>query len=291
MARSAGISKWLAAAVALLVAGCQQMPDWPDWSGRRGAAATPQPASGGAAAGGGDASAPEEGSFAILLTVFRDPVTHVKDAKFYKQRLETKAKWKRIFIIHKAGHSELYWGRYPTITAAQKNLAAAKAFRPPSGAVLFAQAIIVPLAGPDIGPPQFNLKNAKGAYSLLVAVFKNVPERKYYGRKKRAVQTCEALRTKGVEAYFHHGAAVSNVTVGTFEPDSVRVIWTETGAQLEILDAEIRTLQQQFARLLLNGNTLSFVRRDPRTNQPITSESRRTYLIRLPGFEGGDVPQ
>ena len=122
------------------------------------------------------------------------------------------------------------------------------------------------------------------------------------------MRACEALRKKGYEAYFHHGAAVSNVTIGTFEPDSIRVIWTETGAQLEILEPKIRALQQQFTWLLLNGNTISFIRRDPRTNRVgsretrwrysrylcprhwlASRETRRTYLIRIPGYEGSDV--
>jgi len=280
-----GISRWLtlAAAAALLAAGCDQDPNWVRWPGRSDTEPADADASHGAAGGG------EEDSFAILLSAFRDPATHVQDAKLYQERLQTEAKWKNVFIIHKTGHSDLYWGRYPSIEAAQKNLAKAKAFRPPSGRPIFAQAIIVPLAGPDIGPPEYNLKNAKGAYSLLVVVYKNVPERKYTGRKRRAVQTCEALRKKGYEAYFHHGAAVSNVTIGTFEPDSVRVIWTKTGAQLEVLDPEVRKLQEQFAWLLLNGNTVSFVRRDPRTNRPVARETRRTYLIRVPGYEGDDA--
>ena len=50
-------------------------------------------------------------------------MTHVKDAKLYQERLQKEAKWKNVFIIHKAGRSELYWGRYPSIEAAQKNLA------------------------------------------------------------------------------------------------------------------------------------------------------------------------
>ena len=286
---SRGISKWLAAAAAaaVLTAGCGQQPDWPGWTGRGRSEPGDSPAPAGA---GRNAGADAEGnSFAILLSVFRDPATHVEDAKLYQEKLEKEAKWKDLFIIHKAGHSELYWGRYPGIEAAEKNLAKAKAFRPPSRRPIFARAIIVPLAGPDIGPPQYNLKNAKGAYSLLVVVFKNVPERKYFGRKKRAVQTCEALRKKGYQAYFHHGAAVSNVTIGTFEPDAVRVVWTETGAQLEVLDPKIRALQQQFTWLLLNGNTISFIRRDPRTNRPVARETRRTYLIRIPGYEGRDA--
>jgi hypothetical protein len=293
----------LAVTAALLVAsgcdGCQRAGSgWP-WNRNTGANNAAQTNDAGGrtvivGAGNRTVSAdrgerPEEDSYSVLLMVFRDPATHVKDATDFQERLAKHAKWKGLFVLHKLGHSELYWGRYPTVDAAAKNLTAAKAYRPPSGQPIFAQAITVPLPKPDIGPPEHNLKNAKGAYSLLVAVFKDVPEIKYYNRRQKAVQACEALRKEGYEAYFHHGPAVSDVTIGTFKPDSVRVVWRETGAQLEILDPQISRLQQRFEWLLMNGNTISFIRRDPRTGQAVSKERRRTYLVRIPGYEGSDV--
>jgi len=231
-----------------------------------------------------DGNGDQERGLSILLCVLRDPAGHVRDAKEYRKLLEADPGWKGLSVVHKTGHSELYWGRYATVDAAQSNLAKAKAFRTPAGVPLFAQAIVVPLQLDDIGPAEWNLKNAKGgAYSLLVAVFKDDPERKYTGRRRRAVELCEKLRQKEYEAYYHHGPAVSDVTIGTFKRGSVRVKWTPTGAQLDILDQHIEALQQQFPYLVLNGNTISFVTRDPRTRRIIGRETRRTYLIRIPG--------
>ncbi len=304
MTGSTRITRWVAlAALALLSAagGCTGKFKWPGF-GRRSNSGDGNGATAAGTRRSGDANASdptdaarvkvgeaEKDSFSVLLMVFRDPGSHVRDAKYYQDMLRKKAKWKDLFILHKTGHSELYWGRYATIAEAAKPLAKAKAYRPPNGQPIFAQAFIVPLSKPDIGPPAHNLKNAQAAYSLLWAVFKDVPELKYYGRRKRAVQQCEALRKSGYEAYFHHGPAVSNVTIGTFRADSVRIIWTETGAQLEILDPKIRALQQKFTWLLLNGNSVSFLRTDPRTKKTIAKEMRRTYLIRIPGYESNDV--
>jgi len=289
----------LATLTATLVAGgCNGDLKWPSWrrgngNGNGDAASTGNGNSvvvgAPGAAAHGSTDEPEDDSYSVLLKVFRDPASHVRDAKHYQEQLKKHARWKGLFVLHKVGHSELYWGRYATVEDARGNLGKAKAYRPPSGQPIFAQAITVPLPVPDIGPPEYNLKQAKGAYSLLVAVFKNVPEIKYYGRRKKAVQACEGLRKQGYEAYYHHGPAVSNVTIGTFRPDSVKVVWRETGAQLDILDPKIRQLQDRFTWLLMNGNTISFLQKDPRTGRAISRETRRTYLIRIPGYEGNDA--
>ncbi len=226
---------------------------------------------------------PGEDAHTILLEILRDPATHVRDANYYREMLEKNAGWKGVFVIHKAGHSELFWGRYSSVGAAQENLGKAKAYRPPSGDPIFAKAIVVPLPGKDIGPAEWNLKNAKAAYSLLVAVFKDDPERKYVGRRRRAVELCEQLRKSHCEAYFHHGRTSSDVTVGAFPPQSIGIRRTRTGPQLDIRDPKIRLLQKQFPHLLLNGNTIADVRRDPRTGRIISRQIKTTYPVRIPG--------
>ncbi len=231
----------------------------------------------------------EEAEFTILLCVLNDPLRHAEHAATYKKNLQEREGWKGLFVVNQAGHSALYWGQYATADAAQDNLAKAKAYIPPNpqAGAIFAQALVVPLPGGDLGPPEWDLRKAEGAYTLLVAVFKNLPEKKYMRRRERAVEFCTKLRQAGYEAYWHHGRGVSNVTVGTFGPDSVRPKQTPTGAQLDILDPEIQTLQARFPHLLLNGNSVTYLTRDPRTDEVIGRETRRTHLVRIPGRSEG----
>lgn len=232
----------------------------------------------------------DEDAVTILLYIFRDPATHVQNAKYYREMVIKDTGWKGLVVMHKADHSTLLWGRYASVDGAQDNLAKARAYRPPSDQPLFAQAIVVPYPCKDIGPPELNLKNAKAAYSLLVAVFKNDPERKYVGRRQRAVQLCQKLREAGFEAYFHHGPAGSDVTIGAFAADAVSVRQTPAGAEYDILDAGIKSLQKQFPHLLLNGNTIADITRDPRTGRITSRDVKNTYLIRIPEGGGDYVP-
>jgi len=218
----------------------------------------------------------------ILLSTFRDPAAHVRDAQQFKQTLIGKTGWEDMFVVHKEGYSALFWGRYPSVDAAQDNLKTAKAYRSPAGARLFVQAIVVPLPGKDLGPPEWNLKNAEGAFTLLVAVFKDDPGRDYVGRRRRAVDACRGLREKGYEAYYHHGPAVSNVTLGAFDPGAVRLRKVDGKVKQEIRDPRIRELQREFPHLVLNGNTITDVQRDPRTGAVIGRRMRRTYVTGIP---------
>ena len=278
---SRGISKWLAAAAAaaVLTAGCGQQPDWPGWTGRGRSEPGDSPAPAGA---GRNAGADAEGnSFAILLSVFRDPATHVEDAKLYQEKLEKEAKWKDLFIIHKAGHSELYWGRYLTPAEARKNLMTAKAHTTPAGTKPFARAMVMPLPGEDIGPPDWNLKNARGAYTYLVAVFKDDPERRYIGRKKFAVNYCQRLREGEYEGYFYHGVADSWVTIGTFGAEAVREEMTPAGRIVEILNARMKAIRDDFPHLAINGTGVNELAWDP-VNRKMIRIPQKTRPIRIP---------
>jgi hypothetical protein len=70
---------------------------------------------------------------------------------------------------------------------------------------------------PD-APPQWNLTNAQGVYSLQIAVYKDNPQ-----RKQAAVETVKAARAEGVEAYYYHGENASLVCIGSWPESSVRI--------------------------------------------------------------------
>ncbi len=234
----------------------------------------------------------QEDHYSILLSVHKDPASHVQDANYYKKVLTQKIGWRDIFIIHKGGHSEVFWGRYRTPKDAEANLKTAKKYRTANGIALFAKAIIVPLPGKETGPAKWNLNNvAESAYySLLIAVFRDDPQRNYVGRRRFAVDYCQRLRKGGYEAYFHHGPAISHVTIGAFGKKAVTVKKSPRGETMKINDPAIKSLQKDFEFLALNGRSVDEVIRDKRTGKRIRVARKKTYLIRVPGkTRPGDI--
>jgi len=221
------------------------------------------------------------GDWSILLCVLQDPVRHVQHAERYRRDLSEKLGWKGIFVINKGGHSEVYWGRYRTPADAQANLRRAKAHTTLAGTKPFAQALVIPLPGGEVGPAELNLRNAPGAYTFVVAIFQDDPERDYVGRKQFAVTYCKRLREADYEAYFYHGPATSYVTIGSFGEEVVRVRQGAGGQQFEVLDPRVRELEKDFPHLQVNGGGVNDLVWDPRQRKRVRIPLR-TYLMRCP---------
>jgi hypothetical protein len=88
----------------------------------------------------------------------------------------------------------------------------------------FQLATIVEMPTPDPGPPEWNLKNAPGVYSLQITYCFDKPG--LPNHKEVAVEICKALRQQGEEAWYLHNERVSVVTVGHFDESAI-----ETNAQ------------------------------------------------------------
>ncbi len=223
----------------------------------------------------------------ILLFVLRDPGNHNQDAEYYRKVLTEKVGWKGLFVINKAGHSELYWGRYRSWNdkKAEANLKTAKKYRTSNGKALFAGAQIVPVPGKNVGPAEWDLINVPDSayYSLLVAVFRDDPKKNYVGRRRFAVDYCRELRKSGYEAYFYHGQAVSHVTIGAFGTKSVSVKKSPRGEIVKINDPKIKSLQKDFEFLALNGRSIDEFVLDGKTRKRIRLPRKKTYLICVPG--------
>jgi len=238
-----------------------------------------------------------DGGYTILLYVLRS-FDHVERIKKFKEQTEKDTGWKGMFIVHKADHSELYWGKYATYEAAAKDLKnKAKKYRTKLGVPAYAQAIVVPLPGKDIGPPEWNLLNAKGAYTVVVAVFYNIDELKYYDPKSKkykvetvgyytrkidAVEYCRQLRNRGEEAYFHHGPSQSTVTIGAF-PDSA-VVMVQRGAvkRPEIREPRIEAIVRKYKLLAVNGYSEKRSVINPKTGKVELIEVK-PYPVHIPG--------
>ncbi len=233
--------------------------------------------------------------FAILLMRFNDPANHMQQAQYYKDQTEADAHWQGLFILTSGGGSSLYWGKYLSVDRAKNNLQTAKAWKSKKNHSPYTGANVVPLPGNDIGPAEWNLRNLKCMYSVQVAIYYNVPEANYYGRRKDAVEICRRLRQAGEEAYFFHDASQSSVWIGSFGKDAIkdtaRPAKVPPGANPHdvfqafetvqvIVDPKMKDILARHQVLIVNGGTEKMHVRNPDTHAPMTVKTpTRAYKI------------
>lgn len=80
----------------------------------------------------------------------------------------------------------------------------------------------LPMPIEDVGPPEWDLRFAKGAFSLQVGVTYATPSLHNY--KQAAVEWVRALREDGYQAFYYHNPdkPQSDVCVGTFGKDAMK---------------------------------------------------------------------
>ena len=243
-------------------------------------------------AGCGDLTQTKDGEYTILLKAFAGP-GHVEEANRYKAETQSRTDWEGMYAVHEENQSELFWGKYATAEAAGRNLGTAREFAP-VGIKAYPIAIVVPVPGQDIGPPEWNLRNAKGRYTVVVAKYYNLPPKllspAYARRREDAVEYCTELRKSGFEAYFLLEPRVSYVTIGTF-PASAVVSAGPGQFPGAIRDKGMQAILQQYPKLSLNapGVREYIYIKNPRTGKEerITSAS---YPMEIPGSEESPRP-
>ena len=241
-----------------------------------------------------------ENEYTILLHTTTG-LNHAGHMQIDLGRVRKLSGWRGLFVIHKANHSELYWGKYPTWTAAAKNLKTARAWVVPGQSTRpFALATTVPIPGEPIGPPEYELSNARGYWTLLVAIFVDSPEAGLVGRERQraAVTYCKYLREHGYEAYYRHMSVRSQVTVGAF-PEQGVVMELRRGIFVPVVrDPALRKLMATrdppLNLLAVNGRKRIVTRRDSKGKLvKLTSRSRpiRVYRSsRIESFTGPEQP-
>jgi len=233
----------------------------------------------------------KEGTYTILLAVCRSPAGHVNQAKHYKFYTEKHAGWKHMFILHKENHSLLYWGKYKTTKAAQPNLKKAKAYKTPTGIKVYSKAIVVPVPGKQVGPPEWRLTDtpSKYVFTILRATFHDVPEADYIGRRQFAVDYCEQLRKKGVAAYYHHDPTQSIVTIGLYERGAVAEVRKGKKYQRLVRDQRIKDTFKRYPHLAVNGRQKIITMVAPKTGKKYQTPAS-TYLMIIPRKKPTHVP-
>ena len=149
----------------------------------------------------------------------------------------------------------------------------------------FVMARKVPMVDTYRGPAEWDLRQARGVYTLQVAVFR--PEKDFQEVRKAAVDYCRSLRRDGYEAYYYHGPAQSVVTVGTFDESDVFEV---NGVQK--YSARVRRLQHKeaFKYNYENGQKrVRIVHEQVIENGKVKDvESRKepySFLVKIPGSD------
>ena len=233
----------------------------------------------GASAGGFDATY----TCTILLYVHNGE-GHAQQAEEYKHNTQQHTGWKDVYVVNHPGYSELCRGRYPSAEAAAADLKQAKNYRTPVGVQVFAQAIVMPLTEQAAGPTPYNLADSKGAFTVVVAEFYDVPGAGYVGRKKFAEQYCRQLRDKGTDAYVLHGSAKSLVCIGSFPESSYPT--TTIGGKLQrvVRDPAMDKALKDFPKLAVNGrqDVLLVPAKSGKRMEKLTTTS---YILEIPRKE------
>ncbi len=165
--------------------------------------------------------------YTIMLSTVKHPA-HVQVVQEMKDVTEEHAGWEDLFVVHGNGLSHLYWGHFASVDGASWSVRRAQRFKTPDGIKPFTSAMVVALPA-EAGPPEFDLNNAGGKYTLAVAQFYDVPEAKYLGREQSAIDYCQELRDLGYPAYFYHRGVNSYVTVGSFPKTAYQMEMTPAG--------------------------------------------------------------
>jgi hypothetical protein len=207
-------------AAALVTAGCA--------SNKSGSEATaaPQLSTSGAAPSPTGPTIPKGAQWTLFcLTIPGD--NHVAQANQLKTDLLKTTPMKDWYVVHQESESILCYGYYRSFrdpkdskesARAQNDQKAVQNLRDRLGNQPFREAMPMPINAPDpTAPPEWNLANAKGYWSLQIAAYQGSPE-----RKLAAVEAVRDARARGIEAYYFHGPNVSSVCVGAWPEEALR---------------------------------------------------------------------
>jgi len=157
---------------------------------------------------------------------------HIQRSEQLKAQLLRESGMRDWYVMHEQGASLIYHGFYTeidsTVTDKAAQIDAARARRdrqqveamelPGTGKRIFPRAVMVKLDSPDPdAPPEWNLANSPGYWTVQIAAYANSPE-----RKRTAVDAVRAAREQGIEAYYYHGDNYSSVCIGSFGVDAVK---------------------------------------------------------------------
>jgi len=135
---------------------------------------------------------------------------------------------------------------------------------------------------PDVGRPEWDLRNAKGVYTLNVGV--TYPSPTLHNYKEVAVEWVRDLRKRGYEAYYYHDPDKprTSICVGTFGEDALQ----RDSRGRRGYGPAVRALRSkdQFKYNLENGHKVYKVAANTETNRQERIPNY-SFLVRIPTHE------
>jgi hypothetical protein len=270
---------------------------------------------------------PKDAQWTLYCYIVTGPV-HVEQARQLKANLVQNSQLKQWHVIHGENESTLYYGFYRSINdpkdtkesnraqAERKKVATltdARGDRP------FANAFFVELSAPDPNaPPEWDLRNAPGYWSVEVAVYKGSML-----RKQAAVDAVREARKQGVQAYYYHGENSSSVCIGAWPQSAVRELEQDPSTATKVnpsedvivtpfpvpgVGSEVRTPEggvaktvaprnqivdptlikvlQDYPNHAINGDDMVKIVRDPKTGAQ-KQVADRSFIVRIPERSDG----
>ena len=226
---------------------------------------------------------------------------HVEQANAMKEALVKLTQRNDWYVIHQEAESVVYCGFYRSIqepageamkamdrkTAEQlrKDIQHAQQDRKyvteladQQGNKVFQHVFFVEITSPDpVAPPEWNLCNADGVWSLEIAAYKDSPK-----RKEAAVEAVRAARQQGLPAYYYHGETISSVCIGAWprsavqQPqDSIEVPASEQ--EVLVLPQAISGVDQMQFRSRETGERIRTVAPQPKAVDPSLQAMMEKY--------------
>lgn len=293
---------WLALALAVAVAGCtspdmqqrheENVKKWDDFWGGKGS-------------GGGlfQRHSGDTEVWTIECAIFNG-TQHDQTAEALATAMKKVRQLRadKVRVEEKAGESRIYYGEY-SLKYAEAKVASAEHAKGDIYIVLndaikkdlefvktlalgekypFFSARPIPKPEEDTGPPEWDLRTAKGVYTLNVGVTYPTPELHNY--KQAAVEWVKALRDEGYEAYYYHSPdqARSSICVGTFGDDAL--VQTPKGSRYSDAVHALRG-KADFRYNLENGQPVYRVLRNEKTGEAARAPNE-SFLVKIPRREG-----
>ena len=181
---------------------------------------------------------PKDARWTIFCATFSGP-DHLAQGKAAREKLAQSTGMRDWYLVTADGRSTLYYGYYRSINdpkdskesqRAQQDRKSIATIKDGMGRSLFATALLVELDSADpASKPEWDLENAKGAYTVQVAVYKGSNE-----RKQAALEAVKQARAMGYPAYYYHGPTASSVCIGTWPKEAVKLLWLNSSEREEI---------------------------------------------------------
>ncbi len=251
---------------------------------------------------GGRSGAAEQDISAIRCITLRGP-GRFETAEEYAEALKRVEglKPELVQVLSDDDGTHIYYGRYRRLPTAAgeparyrpahaKDLERIRALRLSSGNVWpFILATMEVLPTYRGSHPEWDLENARGHWSLHVAVFYNTELMQ--SRRTAAEEYCGVLRAQGEDAFYHHGATRSSVYIGVYPEGAVQTFRKQNPlagtveTTRRIVAPQMLAAQERFPHSLHNGHKFYEVIRDPESGEVVKRLPAPTFPVLLPGVQ------